>query len=132
MQRGIYNIDRKFQKPEFSYPKPELPHADFCSVRKPVLSTDAIQTPKRKAGTDGLLTKELLAGASHQAALPPLPSMAQFTFHPTGGRSTCRSKGPYTEQDQFSSWQTVQQKQHKKACCSRALNRTRLIEIHFW
>lgn len=82
MQRGIYNIDRKFQKPVFSYPKPELLHADFCSVRKPILSTDAIQTPKRQTGTDGLLTKELLAGARHQAALPPLPKYGTVYISP--------------------------------------------------
>ena len=50
MQRGIYN--RNLQKPEFYYPKPELPHAAFCSRRRPVLSIDVVQTQKRAVGTD--------------------------------------------------------------------------------
>lgn len=59
------------QEPKFTYPKPELPHADFYSVWRPVLSADAAHTQKsvQAVGTDGLLTKEPLAGVKHQAAL---------------------------------------------------------------
>eukprot|EP00069_Balaena_mysticetus_P001356 bmy_03839T0 len=112
--------------------EPELPHADFCSVRKPVLSTDAIQTPKRQTGTDGLLTKKLLAGATHQAALPPLPkygtvyiSPLRRALHLQKQRFLHRTGSVFKLAD--GSTETAQ-----KACCSRALNRTRLIEIHFW
>lgn len=62
MQRGICNKERNVQQHEFPYPKLELPYADVCPVRRPDLSTDAVQTQKymQAVGRDRVLTKEPL------------------------------------------------------------------------
>ena len=88
MQRGIHN--RNLQKPEFYYPKPEPPHAAFCSRRRPVLSIDVVQTQKRAVGTDRLLPKGGL-GVNQQAAL--LPSAQVWHSYISPHRRGCQLQG---------------------------------------